>query len=544
MYNKKCFAGVFLILLSSVCLNSANLTQEHSGTALHAACSQVNLDIVKSLINANADVNKKDSNGNTPILVACKNKKYHIVDYILSTKKININDCNKIKNTLLHLLCADAESKEAIKLLENIITHKHIFIEPFNVKFKTPFHVACKNNNLLAVKLLLATNKIDVQFADNNGFTLLHFACKNSCNKEIITELLQKGCDTKALCTVNDIKRCSQCFKEYCCELDIFQFACMYGNKDAIKCLLEIDEIDINIADDSYENTPLALAVYHKKEEIIEILLQQKNINENSVTEAIKALFDFIEKSEDECELTIIYSFMYSFIHHKWEIITNEHKEKILDFCMEDKKNDLIKLIINKINQKNKDYVDSVLFTDEDNLKNQNNFNVDKKELLLKACENNNIDLVNILLEEVIDINFKDEFGRTPFIIACRNKSLELAQLLIEKNANINTIDLYGFEALGYVINSKNLDLATIIINHPHFANDFAKGRYYLDLILNHFNYNKKTEENIKFYKNITKILLLKNALYSEHFNDNDSVAKLLEEVKTEILQESKANLE
>ena len=95
MCNKKCFAGVCLILLNALCLNSANLTKEYSGTALHTACSRENLGIVELLINANADVNKKDSNGDTPILVACKNKKYHIVNYILSTKKININDCNK-----------------------------------------------------------------------------------------------------------------------------------------------------------------------------------------------------------------------------------------------------------------------------------------------------------------------------------------------------------------------------------------------------------------------------------------------------------------
>ena len=445
---------------------------------------------------------------------------------------------------MLHLLCADAESKEAIKLLENIIKHKHIFIEPFNVKLETPLHVACKNNNLLAAKLLLATNKINVQLADNNGFTLLHFACKNSCNKEIITELLQKGCDANAECKVKyavKFKGCNK--KEYKYLFSPLQLACMYGNKDAVESLLKLDEVDINITGDSYEDSPLAIAVNvnYDKEEIIEILIQQENINKGSINGAIKVLFDFIKKYEDERELTI----MHSFIHHKWEIIKNEHKEKILDFCMKNKKNNLIKLIINKINQKNKDYIDSVLFTDEDNLNNQNNFNVDKKELLLRACENNNIGLVKILLEEEkVDVNYQDRYQQTPFIIACIKNYLELANLLIEKNANINNANNNCLSALNSVINNQNLDLAKIIFNHPHFSNEFAEGSYYLDSILKQFTNIRQTKKNIEFYKNITKILLLKDALYSEDFNNNNSVAKLLEEVKTEILQESKVNFE
>ena len=50
MCNKKCFAGVCLILLNALCLNSANLTKEYSGTALHTACSRENLGIVELLI--------------------------------------------------------------------------------------------------------------------------------------------------------------------------------------------------------------------------------------------------------------------------------------------------------------------------------------------------------------------------------------------------------------------------------------------------------------------------------------------------------------
>ena len=51
---------------------------------LQWACENGCLDIVDLLIKYKADVNKKDSNGSTPLMSACKNGHFEVVELLLA----------------------------------------------------------------------------------------------------------------------------------------------------------------------------------------------------------------------------------------------------------------------------------------------------------------------------------------------------------------------------------------------------------------------------------------------------------------------------
>lgn len=97
------------------------------------------------------------------------------------------------------------------------------------------------------------------------------------------------------------------------------------------------------------------------------------------------------------------------------------------------------------------------------------------KELFFKACEFNNITMVNEFISPEL-INSLDERGNTPLIIAVRNSSYDVALLLINYGANLdikNKIDssntnlsLFSeYTALMYASFNENIALMNLLID-------------------------------------------------------------------------------
>ena len=123
------------------------------------------------------DLSKKNKTGDTILHLACKHNQGYILEYILSN-----NDCSNafsIKNddgdTPLHMLAKQVISPDILHLIK--------FNEP-NVKNNngnTPLHIACHNDNVEFVKLLL-TLQSDPKILNDQGELPLHLAAARSLN--------------------------------------------------------------------------------------------------------------------------------------------------------------------------------------------------------------------------------------------------------------------------------------------------------------------------------------------------------------------------
>lgn len=136
--------------------NNADINRFVQGISLLHLATTVNINMVEQLLNKNACI-VQDKNGGTPLWLA---------------KLINNED---ILNRLEHY----AGNKFSYDVL--------------NSWNETYLHYVCKFNKLKKLKELFAKNNLNINAQDKNGITPLMCAMKSQCSVEIIELLLQRG---------------------------------------------------------------------------------------------------------------------------------------------------------------------------------------------------------------------------------------------------------------------------------------------------------------------------------------------------------------
>jgi ankyrin repeat protein len=96
--------------------------------------------------------------------------------------------------------------------------------------------------------------------------------------------------------------------------------------------------------------------------------------------------------------------------------------------------------------------------------------NKHQNSALIYATKYNNINIVKLLLLNGANVNDKDKTGTTPLMYASINGNLEIMHILLKYEANVNDIDTYGCTSLMHAIfdgdqivieflNTKNVDI-------------------------------------------------------------------------------------
>lgn len=152
-----------LEMMDLIIKQGADINYQQNHPVLHSACYSGHIKVVEFLLEKNVDIEQKDYNGITALLIAVKRGFFEIVELLLKQNaEINLSD-NK-GNTPLFLACENGHYDIAELLIgkADIRAKKNVFIKKFGYKINyTPIHIAAIHGHFKIVNLLINHGALD-----------------------------------------------------------------------------------------------------------------------------------------------------------------------------------------------------------------------------------------------------------------------------------------------------------------------------------------------------------------------------------------------
>jgi ankyrin repeat protein len=518
------FSTVFLIRRGV----DVNVVTENAGeTPLHYVCgSNVKTTIIKTLlaskhynvcVNYNAedcarellangaDVNRKDIYGLSPLHVACREGENGLVKLFIE-HGADVNALTNEKITALHACYAFENLEGGDILLENGAD-----LNAIDAWGKTPLsfgmdqvHTKGFDDLILLDKLIKLGANIDSP--DQDGFTLLHKACKEG-NSEAVDYLLRNGANVETITNQGSTP--------------IF-YACD-GLHEKIVVMLLDRKCTVNVQNPD-GNTPLHFAALKGDELIMTLLLEagsDANIQNNNKFTPLHLTCQFGEYIKSKILLKAGAKInqkgsksksLKTHFHHILYYFILDYAP--LHFAISSKNTDLVQLLIRQgANIDQASLYSAVHIADLELvmllLSQNHSFNLNTENLIeaLLNAESRNLDLLNYLLRKGSDpnslcgpltnlalackvdclgyvecllqhganVNACGPTGTTPLMSTCFNKHLRIANLLVNSGVDVNQKDDQGWNAFFYACSNGNLDLVKFL--HKKGTNIFLENR-------------------------------------------------------------------
>jgi len=142
---------------------------------------------INYLINQGIDINSKDPDGNTPLMIACVYKHLDIVKSFRNIPGINVNTQNVyMEETALILAC---QYNMGDDIVEELLQFPGIDINLGDSNNRTPLMHSIYENHSFIAKVLIQNPNIDVNKYTVRGYTALIIACEYD-NQYVIKLLL------------------------------------------------------------------------------------------------------------------------------------------------------------------------------------------------------------------------------------------------------------------------------------------------------------------------------------------------------------------
>lgn len=472
-----------------------NATNRMGETPLFHTIEINDIQKMEILVNADANVNIQDVNGNTALHIATDKGYSALIELLLLKANANVNIVNKWGETPLHK-AVSAKSEDAVELL---LKHQPD-IYATNCRHETPLLLAVVKEHIPIIIHLLSEailpnqnvrngtetnildkNRIYINMESQNGETPLSCAIKKE-NLDIVKILLEKGAD------VNYVDKKGR-------HLTPLFSALETENKDIVEMLLEKDA-NVNFKS-QYGVTPFYAAVLIGNQDVVELLLNNKpdlnivtSINtllseakqicdidgalgllnywaKRSVHSLIGAKFSneqkrVIESIEREADIDLLNELSLDregnneeLIHAILKVAAQVTDQtpigiKSLNTALELQNQEIDRILLRNFHVMYHEMIEK--FTDVGYAAIQGNNTMVK--ILLRNRENtNNISLtrviqhyqqkhpVEILLQNQIDVNFPGENGDTPLLTALDHSAPDVVQILLENGADANGVN-------------------------------------------------------------------------------------------------------
>jgi ankyrin repeat protein len=384
-------------------------------------------DLFMFLVECGADIREVDGSGNSVlhIISFCVNVDIRIVKYLVENGA-NVNAKNFGSSTPLHSVAMHSSD-------HNFAVIKYLVEQGADVNAKTsensrPIHFAANAGHYETIKYL-TDQKAELNIKTTHGSTPLHSAC-NHANVDIIKFLIDHGCD------INEKDYIGDAPVHYAAQSNFF-------NKDAMKFICSDRGANVNDKNNA-GTTPLMYALkqniyFDRIKLLIELGADVKAKDNNNTTPLHYYLF-----RENN-------SYPSSAFRNHDDRTVDKNIIKLLvqngaDINAANKQNETPAHIIQK------NLITVSKDDDQENLKEIiKEYNIDlkttfgdSKETLLHyaASYANDAEIIKYLINQGLSVNARDRFGSTPLHnAALRSKSYEVVQTLIASGADVNARD-------------------------------------------------------------------------------------------------------
>ncbi|XP_071085033.1 serine/threonine-protein phosphatase 6 regulatory ankyrin repeat subunit A-like [Haliotis cracherodii] len=439
-----------------LCVKGCDLkvTDHKDRTILHAACCGDNVQIVEHLLlHKIADINSRDENGLTPVIVAAKvgeNKVFNL----LVNKQCDLSVLDNDNNNILHAASsggsvwivnciisrniADKESRGKNRVTPIMSAaengHKNVFdflvnkgcsLTTVDDSGRNILHCACVGGNVQIVENIISQGSVGLTSTDKERQTPIMVAAKNG-HKNVFDLLVNKG---SSLTTVDDSGR------------NILHCACVGGNVQIVENIISHGSVDMTSTD---------------KEGQTPIMVAAKNGHKN--------VFDLLVKKG--CSLTTV----------------DDSGRNILHCACVDGNVQIIKYIISQgsvdLTSKDKEGQTPIMVAAKNGHKNVFDLLVNKgcslttvddsgRNILHCACVGCNVLIVMYIISHgSVDLTSTDKEGQTPIMVAAKNGHKNVFDLLVNKRCSLTTVDDSGRNILHCACVGGNVQIVEYIISY------------------------------------------------------------------------------
>ncbi|XP_071963816.1 poly [ADP-ribose] polymerase tankyrase-like [Antedon mediterranea] len=462
-------------------LNAGN----NKETVLMQACKFGHFGTVKALVELNAIIEKKDKLQKTALMHAVINGHYKIVCFLLR-KGASPNSKDSSGNTLVHYAAAYGWwycLRVLLKAGGSANTPNDWKIPPLGIAIMT--------GNRGCADLLLEQDEVDINFKDDNGYTLVTYLVTAPLSSNVMEDLKHLVEDLKARVDQTDVKGWTALHHltehdvvspphghlyrtpvqtRQAISLKLAEMLLKYGcplsaktddGKTAVNLAIEQEKCNIELIQLLVKKgCTISLSTNKEKETILHTMVDK--CKQNDVSSLIQILGDRLQTnsedatdgdgSEDKVDgvgggmsiqsiakqvdkngLTPLTKCVYDYYQFRNSRMEDETIKSFSNMVKA-----LVDIGSSDVNQaiQPQDVVDGRDETDEPLKYKQSPIQ------MLAACnERSNKDggqtLINLLLSFKPGLDRKDGKGRTPLIIAILNDNVEAAKLLIKHGANI-----------------------------------------------------------------------------------------------------------
>ena len=439
------------------------------------ATDQGKLTSVQYLIETKGvDPESKDIFGRTPLHIACESSNnFNIIFYLLNFRKVSHDARDNKGNTPLHVACSCGELPIVTYLIE-----KHgALVETEDNEGRTPLYLASNGGFLNIVKYLIEEAHANINQQNSKGWTPLHAACSNG-HFSIVEYLVQKKKANISIINNNKETAFNIAFKEN--YLEIVKFLLKYSTiatEDKEKLLfMAVENNDIALIKDLVETHGINYECYNSKQETpIDIAFQKGN---NEVIEYLIDVFpawtsnldrilDNLFKQENNSAIDLIID--------KTKLLI-EHIAFILSYSCDKYLLSITKHIFQKLEN-----FDEIQIISEWLCKNNFTSNIKYLFEIVPLNFNEKEQLLNIFIKKqyltaanyLLSITETTETEKENLLFrACDSQNIPVVQYLIEKvNVNINAVDDNKNTALHHSVITQNTELVTYLLSQNAIQN-------------------------------------------------------------------------